>query len=345
MSSRLKILLLGAASVAALVSPAAAEDWSGWWGGGSLGGAYTGFDSSRMSDGSAFCIVEATGGASASCQVGDDYARIYTNHEMGDAFVETRQEYADGEAEQSGSFGNVEPPMQANYSISYAIGPLPQRPVVMNVSSGLESPSGSSQARGVAMLNIFDFGAVPDLSSGSFALGGHVRRDWQTEKGWVVGVEAEVSALLGSGDSWSGSDVYQPNEFFEQSASQSVSVDPQGLGSLRLRVGRDMGSWMPYVTGGLGIGWFKAGLSKSFEETIFDTVSGPVPISSSETAREVLFSGVIGAGVQHRLNEVITLSGELLYYRFTGDLGFSDTQSIGVDDSVSVTFKLSTKLN
>lgn len=345
MPSRVGILAVGAACALALSSPAVADDWSGWWGGISIGGAHTGFDSSRMSEGSAFCVVEASGGASASCQVGEDYARMYTHHQMGDAFVETRQEYADGKAEQDGRVGNVVPPMEAEYAISYSIGPLPQRPVVMTARSGLESSSGRSEARGVAMLNIFDFGAIPDLSSGSIAFGGHVRRDWQTEKGWVVGVEAEVSALLGSGDSWSGSDVYQPNEFFEQSASQSVSVDPQGLGSLRLRVGRDMGSWMPYVTGGLGIGWFKAGLSKSFEETVFDSVSEPVPISSSETARKVLFSGVIGAGVQHRLNDVFTLSGELLYYRFTGDLGFRDTQSMGVDDSVSVTFKLSTKLN
>lgn len=179
------------------------------------------------------------------------------------------------------------------------------------------------------------------MSSGSFALGGHIRRDWQSEKGWIFGVEGELAALFGGGDRWSAEDDYEIVDSIQAFATQDVAVKARGLGSLRVRFGRDMGSWMPYVTGGLGVGWFKAGLSKTFDET----ASVMISLSSDETAREVLFGGVIGGGVQHRLNEETTLSGELLYYHFNGSLNFDHDQSVGVDNSVSVMFKLSRKLN
>lgn len=228
----------------------AADDWSGWWGGLSVGGEHSRFDNSRISDGSEFCATQTSGGASAGCEVGEDFARIYTHHEVNGATVDTNQVYDNGEFSQQGNFQNVQQPMSAAYALSIT-STEPGEPAFLTTTSELNSPTQQSQARGVAFLNVFDFGAIPDLSSGPFALGGHIRRDWQTAKGWVVGVEGELSGRSADGDNWSAGDEYQFNEFVTAEVAQSVSIEPQGLGSLRARFGRDMGSWMPYVTGGL----------------------------------------------------------------------------------------------
>ena len=336
----LKRFMFGIACTSALISQAGAEDWSGWWGGLSIGGAHTGFDARRISDGSQFCVTETSGDASASCSFGLGIAEANTEVYLDDASLVGRYAYDNGSVSASSSGANLDPPVDDSVNLTGG-GDFPNDIVFVSSRASLSSPDGASSGGAVAAINMFDFGTIPDLNSGSFALGGHIRRDWQTEKGWIFGVEGELVALFGSGDDWFAEDDFQIDDGVQAFATQSVSVKARGLGSLRVRLGRDMGSWMPYVTGGLGIGWFKAGLSKSFEELNF--VRGS--LSSNETAREVLYGGVIGGGVQHRLNEVTTLSGEVLYYHFNGQMNFDHDQSVGVDDAVSVMFKLSRKLN
>ena len=85
MSRNLIKRLLVSTCAVFLSSAAIAEDWSGWWGVLSVGGAYTHFDPSRISDGSQFCVTETSGDASASCSFGPGIAEVNTEVYLDDA--------------------------------------------------------------------------------------------------------------------------------------------------------------------------------------------------------------------------------------------------------------------
>lgn len=158
MSSLLRRLLLGAACASLAASPATAEDWSGWWGGLSVGGAYTHFDGSRISDGSEFCIAETSPGASAGCEFGPSFARTYTQHELNGSSFNAGQTYDAGSVDQpSVDFSDVQPP-NTGFTGQAANSYFPDTTFLVT-RSNLTSPTTSQDALVVGALNAFDFGA------------------------------------------------------------------------------------------------------------------------------------------------------------------------------------------
>jgi opacity protein-like surface antigen len=339
----LKKFLLGAGFATAAITVANAQDWSGWYGGISVGGVHTQFDTGGFSDGSQFCATETSGpGVSASCRVGPDFSEVQTRHERDGSVYGSYQVYDDGSVTQT--FENaVVPPSSASGTQISITTLTPPDPVqnFMFTQTSLQSPSETSTATGIATQNIFDFGTVPDLNTGAPAVGAHLRRDWQMENGFVFGLEGEISLLFGESGRWSGT---SEATFDNQAmiATEALVVRPQALGSVRIRAGHAMGGWLPYITAGVGVGAFEADLAKTFQITRGTFFTGN--ITDNQTVSKVAIGGVVGGGVAVMLNDSWTLSGEGLYYFFNDDIEFSDGQSIETD-SWSAMLKLSMKLN
>ena len=139
------------------------------------------------------------------------------------------------------------------------------------------------------------------LSSGSFdvsggLVGGTLGYNWQTGP-WVVGLEGDIdwSSIRGSSGCGIGLSCETRNDW---------------LGTFRGRLGYAMGSFLPYVTGGLAVGDVKTSVT-GFDDTN-DTQAG----------------WTVGAGIEASLSGPWSAKVEYLYV----DLGDSST-ALGSDAS------------
>ena len=86
----------------------------------------------------------------------------------------------------------------------------------------------------------FNFTATPGPDA--FSIGGQIGYRHQYANGFVVGVEADVSALL---DSRNGGPYFGALGAFPSASEHKWDA------SLRLQLGYSMGRWLPYLTGGV----------------------------------------------------------------------------------------------
>ena len=120
-------------------------------------------------------------------------------------------------------------------------------------------------------LNGFD---VDGFAGGIFA--GHI---WRVDNNILLGIEAEgnwasaddkITVYIGGPDFW------------------GAKVKQEWDASLRLKVGKDMGNYMPYITG--GISWAKV------------DIDGFTSWGSADKHDETLTAWTIGAGVEKKIN-------------------------------------------
>ncbi len=319
---------------------AAAQDWSGWWGGLSVGGARVDNSGSGISDGNTFCVVETTGRGDSWCRMNEDSIETYGRIELQDSFTETEGNLVEG----SNSVNVVsegQPGVSQGFAFSTFQNSVPEFQLAQSTRTSLSSSSGQSTYTSLAYYNIFDFGDPADIVTSATAFGGHLRRDWQMPNNFVFGLEGDFS-ILGSGSArWTAEDTFTSGAT-TLNAAQTIEVEAKALGALKLRAGYAIGRVLPYVTGGVALGRFEGHQDKSASTNFFDAVF--YSASSSENVTNWATGAVVGAGAAVMLSERVTLSGEALYYAFDEGVTFSDTQHVEADMWTGM-LKLSMKLN
>ncbi len=160
-------------------------------------------------------------------------------------------------------------------------------------------------------------------AASSVAGGGQAGCRYGFAHSFVLGVELDGSALSGDG---SGAGV--ANTFLPAPYRTEASVD--WLASVRLRLGYAVDRWTPYLTAGVAFaGWRASGT--------VDTPGGVGSFSFDETA----VGGVVGAGLDYRLTERLSVGAEGLFYFFNDDetapltvpgVPIPGTASAGIDD-------------
>lgn len=152
-----------------------------------------------------------------------------------------------------------------------------------------------------------------ELSPSGFTGGGTIGYNWQSQNGWVFGLEADMGALRLE-DSASGTGVYPccaPDAF---TVRQSVSTD--WLFTARPRVGYATHNWLIFGTGGLAV------TNIDYRAEFTDTF-GPASESGSVDERKAGFA--IGGGVEYGIpNTHWSVKGEYLYLMF-GDVSVTST--------------------
>jgi outer membrane immunogenic protein len=143
-----------------------------------------------------------------------------------------------------------------------------------------------------------------DLDGGM--IGGLVGYDYSFGNGLVVGVVGDMSWLGAEGDVSNGSSAY----------SMDLSVD--WLGTLRGRVGFELGDALIYGTGGMAFGGVESSLH----------LDGTGEIGSDDSTQ---IGWTLGVGANYMLSDNIMLGVEYLYV----DLGEA-THDYGADESSDV---------
>jgi len=128
--------------------------------------------------------------------------------------------------------------------------------------------------------------------------------NWQLIDNWLVGVEGEWNYV-------NADDTGVVLDGLGQDTGWKTYVEQDWDASLRLRVGRVMGDYLPYVTGGVAWGHFEV-----------KTYDGNNPGDSGSMSM-TLTGWTLGAGVEMRLSENLHAR---LQYRYT-DYG-DDTKTI-----------------
>ncbi len=159
-------------------------------------------------------------------------------------------------------------------------------------------------------------------TSGPF-VGAHIGADFQPMGGkLVIGAVADIN--------WSGIDgvTNEWSDFLDSYLTTTYDVDY--FGTIRGRLGFDMGSWMPYVTGGWAFGQSTRTNSSPYGGVASASLSG----------------WTVGGGIEKMLGNGWSLSGEYKYLNFSpividypGDDCCGDFASVSVDIKVH-TFQL-----
>lgn len=123
---------------------------------------------------------------------------------------------------------------------------------------------------------------------------GGVQAGWNWQgSAWVFGIEGDFS--------------FTGNDSSTSALGLTVSSELQWMATVRARVGRDLGRWMPYAT--LGV---------AFGENEATFTSGPVTQSQSR-----IHTGLAaGLGAEFMLSDALSLKGEYLYVDF-GDENYT----------------------
>jgi outer membrane immunogenic protein len=128
----------------------------------------------------------------------------------------------------------------------------------------------------------------------------------------VGGIEADWSHLGIKGSSASGL-LLAPDGMTHVQMLQSASLSQ--MASIRAITGVSIGSFLPYVTGGLGIGWI------SFSQAMqVPTMSGGCLCWTGDTSRAQV-GWVLGGGIEYAVDSTISAKLEYLYSDF-GSLQF-----------------------
>jgi outer membrane immunogenic protein len=137
----------------------------------------------------------------------------------------------------------------------------------------------------------------------------HVGYNRQLANSWVIGLEGDYSAL--------------DTDFVDQFGDKFGLTDY--VASVRARLGYAFGSTLVYGTAGVGF--------LGFNDDVADFLDDDVAVGY-----------VIGAGVEHKLAETVSLGVEALYNNYEADL--ADDSEFGIEnDFVTVRARLNYHLN
>lgn len=156
-----------------------------------------------------------------------------------------------------------------------------------------------------------------DLEGGM--IGGLVGFDYALGNGLVIGAVGDLSWLNATGNA----DV-EPSVINLTGSDYDVDASLSWLGTLRGRVGFEMGDVLVYGTGGLAFGGVDADLS----------VSGSGEINSDSNTQ---VGWTVGAGVNYMATDNVMLGVEYLYVDLgEGSYKFGDTGEADIDLNMSI---------
>lgn len=147
-----------------------------------------------------------------------------------------------------------------------------------------------------------------DLDNSGGELGGLIGYNWQYNKCWVFGLEADGGYLWSRKSRDSG--LFDPGNGFPL-LHTDTSFKTHYLTTVGFRVGYALGNFLPYVTGGLAIG----------DSDFYQVVATAPPVfreGGSKNNTDV--GGMAGAGLQYALTDHWSVRGQ---YEFV-DLGTFD---------------------
>lgn len=126
-------------------------------------------------------------------------------------------------------------------------------------------------------------------------IGGYAGFNWQLDNNFVIGLEGDYNAALGSS-------VF--------SGKKAGTADMDSFGSIRARIGYAIDSTLIYATGGLALAHIDFGPGDGLDD---------------------LSAGyVVGGGVEHFVTNNVSLKGEFLYMDYP-DLFTGGGTSVGID--------------
>lgn len=357
--------VLAAASASSARANDATRDWSGVWVG--FGAGYAnGRHAATLSDGGQFCIVNATGWSSASCATDAGSARAQSEAEVGVNFAT-----ADAEGRQDPSQDGIDQDYDANYgdpatsdthAFAWSVTSIQQARAGATVSSvpdqwvgglsvshadasngiyaayaysNVENTDGAGAAQAAAFVGLFDFGSSGLADETGPAIGGHIGYNHQFANNILVGAEADLTVLGADASRLIGQDAATVGLLGDVAVRQEASTSVDALASLRGRVGVASGRFLTYATGGVGFGRYTATLDKTLE------TSEAHDFESHETDSRTAVGAVVGGGVSMWLGENAALSGEVLYYHFDDAVTFGTGETIGIEDVLTVSAKIS----
>lgn len=149
-----------------------------------------------------------------------------------------------------------------------------------------------------------------DLDNNGGELGGLIGYNWQYNKCWVFGLEADGGYVWSRKSRDSG--LFDPGDGLPLMHTDT-SLKTHYLTTVGFRVGYAFGNWLPYVTGGLAIG------DSDFEQVI---ATAPPIFREGGTKDNTDVGGMAGAGLQYALTDHWSVRGQ---YEFVdlGTFGFN----------------------
>lgn len=336
---RLKTLLL-ASAIAAISTSSMADDifdWSGWWGGISVGAGQRSYDASGINN-RTLCFTDVSGpGASATCDPFEP--SLQTSAILEDGWSENHISRSGHYSGSTNPTGGTSEATSIAYIDSF-VDVFGGDGISAYARSVLELGPERVEAHGILIESVTGFQAPGELGDSGLMAGFHLRRDWQVGTA-VLGLEAEVLALSGAGAAFSmaGQDLY---EFFD--LERSVTTRADALVAIKGRAGIAAGNTLWYATGGLG--------ATRVSGTVVTGVS-PVPgiiidiptMQSVQHASGWAVGPVIGAGAAWMIGDRVALSTESLVYLFGNGVRFGDGHAIGASNVWTSSLRLSVKLD
>ena len=140
-----------------------------------------------------------------------------------------------------------------------------------------------------------------NLKPSGFIGGGQIGFNYQLDNNVVVGVEGKVSYL-----DLKDTKADELSQYFNPSSTDTISSKINSEGMIAAKLGYAFGSTLPYITGGYA--WAKSDYS--------DT-QGPHSISKT------LQGWAVGAGIEHKLTQNISVKAEYLHVMFEKQTYFS----------------------
>jgi outer membrane immunogenic protein len=139
-----------------------------------------------------------------------------------------------------------------------------------------------------------------------FIAGGTIGYNFQFDRRWVVGIEADMSFSDISG-SFGPGNLGQPNGSSWNCGSGPCRTDVDWFGTVRGRIGSTFGQSLLYATGGLAFGKVKSGIDNTTSFQSSDTNVG----------------WTVGAGIEHSFSNNWSAKIEYLHV----DLGWTATSN------------------
>ena len=171
----------------------------------------------------------------------------------------------------------------------------------------------NAQRHGYSDANIlgFDPHSFPGISTSREIGGIYGGFNWQVNRQWVVGVEADVS-LVSLGDS--SNLAAPPNGQGAQDSRALMSTNIDGLASIRGRLGLAADKALFYVTGGAA--WAQVDYSGRL-------IMYPGLSEAAASSKVTVPGWVVGGGFEWALLPHWTIRGEYMYYGLSAATSFS----------------------
>jgi outer membrane immunogenic protein len=154
--------------------------------------------------------------------------------------------------------------------------------------------------------------STPSGRNGGFIGGGQFGYNYQFGSNTVVGLEADLQAMTGSGHSFTSVSATPVTGFLGSPVNQTATVSTKldFIGTVRARAGY---LWTPnflvYLTAGLAYG--EAEINSSITQNVVG--AGLTPYSATVTDSNLRFGGAIGAGLEWMIAQNWSVRGEYLY--------------------------------